>query len=237
MPYKSEATHAVLDQASRERKARKILAVIKQFKKLEDAQVLDIGTGSGDIPNLLSRHCGKVCSVDLSDERINKKGYEFKLVKDAALPYAKNSFDVVVSNQVIEHVPAQLLHIKEIYRVLKPGGISYIATPNKFWLTDPRHKLPLISWLPRPASNAYLKAVKKRQWDIFPVSYARLHQLSNNRGFKFENIAPHIIKNPGRYNLDAGGSASKLAARLPAAAIKPLTIFAPSFIIVLHKPD
>jgi SAM-dependent methyltransferase len=43
---------------------------------------------------------------------------------------ADNSFDTVVSFQVIEHIANDDLFVKEIYRVLKPGGKAIIATPN-----------------------------------------------------------------------------------------------------------
>jgi len=45
--------------------------------------------------------------------------------------FADNSFDSVVSFQVIEHIQSDKLFLKEIHRVLKPGGIALITTPNK----------------------------------------------------------------------------------------------------------
>jgi ubiquinone/menaquinone biosynthesis C-methylase UbiE len=45
--------------------------------------------------------------------------------------YAENSFDSVVSFQVIEHIQDDRLFLKEIHRVLKPGGIALLTTPNK----------------------------------------------------------------------------------------------------------
>jgi 2-polyprenyl-3-methyl-5-hydroxy-6-metoxy-1,4-benzoquinol methylase len=46
------------------------------------------------------------------------------------LPYADNSFDLIMSNQVIEHVPSVDLFMSEIYRVLKTGGSAVISTEN-----------------------------------------------------------------------------------------------------------
>ena len=42
-----------------------------------------------------------------------------------------NSFDSIVSFQVIEHIQDDMLFLKEIHRVLKPGGIALLTTPNR----------------------------------------------------------------------------------------------------------
>src|SRR5690606_4123973 len=44
---------------------------------------------------------------------------------------ADNSFDTVVSFQVIEHIKDDRLFLQEIHRVLRPGGIAMITTPNR----------------------------------------------------------------------------------------------------------
>ncbi|MBT8228697.1 MAG: methyltransferase domain-containing protein, partial [Bacteroidia bacterium] len=49
------------------------------------------------------------------------------------LPFEEGTFDIVVSSEVIEHVPDPLKAITEMHRVLKPGGILVLTTPNRFW--------------------------------------------------------------------------------------------------------
>ncbi len=47
------------------------------------------------------------------------------------LPYPDQSFDSIVSFQVIEHIQDDRLFLKEIHRVLRPGGVALITTPNR----------------------------------------------------------------------------------------------------------
>ena len=76
------------------------------------------------------------------------------MVTDENIPFPDGTFDVVITNQVLEHVPDAGLHLREIRRVLPDDGVVYLATPNKWWLTDPHYKMPFISWLPRTGGRA-----------------------------------------------------------------------------------
>ncbi|KXK27781.1 MAG: type 11 methyltransferase, partial [Bacteroidetes bacterium OLB12] len=64
-----------------------------------------------------------------------KKRYPQSLFYSANIPplsvFADNSFDSVVSFQVIEHIENDHLFLQEINRVLKPGGIALLTTPNR----------------------------------------------------------------------------------------------------------
>ena len=159
---KSKKSHANLETISRYKKSKKIISILNTFIDLKKCDVLDIGTGSGHIIQEISKVCRSAVSVDLHDDRSVTSGYKFKKVHDEHLPFDKDSFDVVISNHIIEHVPNHELHISEMHRVLRKNGIVYLATPNKFWITDPHYKLPFISWLPRKFSSLYLRILRNK---------------------------------------------------------------------------
>ena len=94
------------------------------------------------------------------DTRVDKEGYEFRVTSGVTLPFEDASFDVVVSNHVVEHVgdrADQQVHLDELRRVLRPGGIGYIATPTRWALIEPHFKVPLLSWPPRSMRDRYLR--------------------------------------------------------------------------------
>lgn len=95
-----------------------------------NARLLDIGCGDGALTKRLAEGIGtsNITGVDTVN-----MGVPFQLVKrnlDEGLPFENESFDVVISHDVIEHVSNTDLFVTEIYRVLKKGGYAVISTPN-----------------------------------------------------------------------------------------------------------
>jgi len=97
--------------------------------------VLDFGCGGG---NKLFKKIGKVIGIDISYKSLQnaQKIYSKAILYDGKnLPFKDSTFDYVLSDQVFGHIPLDEKNqlIKEIYRIIKPGGIIYasIETDSK----------------------------------------------------------------------------------------------------------
>ncbi len=95
---------------------------------------LVIGFGEGHEANYLSRELGtKIIGIDKNLRIPEGEEVIFLPVLSSALqlPYPNNSFDFIFYHHVIEHVPDARTSLLEIDRVLRPGGLLYIGTPNR----------------------------------------------------------------------------------------------------------
>ena len=209
-----------------------MITLLENERDLKDCAILEIGTGAGYIAHELSKKAGSVASVDIVDDRKEMNGYTYSVVDDEELPFDDQSFDIVITNHVLEHVPDQERHLSEMRRVLRDGGLVYLASPNKWWLTDPHYKLPFISWLPRPISDKYLAVTKGKKWDIYSVSRNKLHKLSKSSGFRLEDRFWDIIDNPVKFDMSQS-KAKQLASRLPRPLKRALLHVAPTHLVLL----
>ena len=97
--------------------------------------LLEVGCGEGRGVELLAPKASSYTAVDKIGEVVeklqaNNPRSRFVTANIPPLPFEDNSFDYVVSFQVIEHIKGDSTFLKEIYRVLKPEGKALISTPN-----------------------------------------------------------------------------------------------------------
>jgi SAM-dependent methyltransferase len=78
-----------------------------------------------------------------------------------ALPFADGEFDVVFSNAVIEHVGGREQQLRFVAEALRVGRSVFITTPNRRFPLEVHTRLPLVHWLPDPATHAIYGALGK----------------------------------------------------------------------------
>ncbi|MBY0424660.1 MAG: class I SAM-dependent methyltransferase [Cytophagales bacterium] len=108
-----------------------------EVQSMVSGQLLEVGCGVGRGLELLIKQSAHYTAIDKNGDLLEKLGKEYPSITflHRNIPpfsgIADHSFDVVVSFQVIEHIRNDKLFLKEIHRVLKPGGKAIITTPNR----------------------------------------------------------------------------------------------------------
>jgi SAM-dependent methyltransferase len=107
--------------------------LLSENKPSEPVKHLDIGPGHGDLIKLL-REEGTFISTacDYTDELMALEGVKVDIVdlNTQKLPYEDSSFDLVTCTEVIEHIEHYRETLREMHRVLRPGGVLVVTTPN-----------------------------------------------------------------------------------------------------------
>ena len=99
-------------------------------------RILDVGAGTGATSQALRKY-GRVMAVDLSTEATivaRRRGLDVARMDAGNLAFPDASFDVVVVLDVIEHLEDDAAAVRELRRVLKPGGVLLATVPAYKWL-------------------------------------------------------------------------------------------------------
>jgi ubiquinone/menaquinone biosynthesis C-methylase UbiE len=99
---------------------------------------LNLGTGEGDYDPMIAPFCQNLTACDINEQDVlfakslntNVLNLSYQVENALALSFADNSFDLLTSVEVLEHVGQPALMIQEVGRVLKPGGIAIITFPS-----------------------------------------------------------------------------------------------------------
>lgn len=187
------------------------LQMIARWAKLDDARVLDSGGGNGTYASQIGRrYDAQVELFEIEFERVLEAIEETPNAVVGAsefTPYADNSFDTIISNEVIEHTDDDRATIREMVRTLKVGGRLVIFCPNR-WYPFEQHghywggdyhfgNTPLINYLPdvwrdklAPHVRTYTKRGLFRLFKDEPirvVHYARIYG-------GYDNLIPKLGK-------------------------------------------
>ncbi len=200
---------------------------------LEKPAVLDFGCGRGNfVIDELAESFGEKTGFDVAQESVTGNVSVHKTVIGVPehLPFTDTSFDVAISLWVFEHVEHPDVVMKEMYRVLKPGGFFAFVTPNKNSLLIMLRRI-----LSDGIAHRLLKVLYGREEkDVFSVYYhmntiRNATRIAKQAGFTIDvattNADPSYTSfNAGTYTL------STLLTRFFPALMHP------HLVIVVRKP-
>lgn len=135
------------------------LDLIRRYVTLEGARVLDIGCGIGTYVRKLGELTERAYGIDIDAARVREsKSGGVAIAASEQLPFATGALDVVLLNEVIEHVQRESETLREACRVVRPGGHVVIYAPNRLYPFETHGvyigrryffgNVPLVNYLP-----------------------------------------------------------------------------------------
>jgi SAM-dependent methyltransferase len=150
-------------RAGQERRLHMILAAAGEHL---NGCMLEVGCGVGMYLEHLAPHVGSIFGLDFDFERTLEAHQRSPYIVNGAsevLPFPPNTFDALLSHEVLEHVSDDRRSVQEMVRVLRPGGVILLFIPNRgypvethgiYWRGRYRFgNIPLVNYLPRPWRN------------------------------------------------------------------------------------
>lgn len=162
--------------------------------------VLDLPAGSGELSYLLMQRGIDVTPADLEPEVFIVPGHScIRADMNARLPFVDEKFDAVACVEGIEHIENPHSLVREVHRVLKPGGRVYITTPN---ILSIRSRL---SYLLRGYPNQFnymieVDRVTGREQavsHINPIGFLEIRYVLARYGFQVERVDTNVLLGQG----------------------------------------
>lgn len=208
-----------------------------------DIRGLDVGCGPGTITAYLAKRAGSFVGVDIDAEavalarrRFRYSNIEFIRNDSPRLPFEDGAFDVIIVNHVYEHVRDPAALFAEVRRLLKPGGLAYVAAGGRYQLLEPHYHLPFLSWLPRRAADFYLKIFGRSEgYDVKLMSYRRL--LKMLAAFDITEYTARAVAAPQDFGAGDVVPAARPVQRLMATALRLFPALAPTRLFVLRRRE
>jgi SAM-dependent methyltransferase len=219
------------------------LAIIERYVPLAGRRVLDLGCGLGEYVRAFAREGARAYGCDIARERLvtGRQRGAVGLLQAAgeALPLVDSALDVVVLNEVIEHVADDRATLAEVARVLAPGGVAIVYAPNRLYPFETHGvyvrgryvfgNIPLVNWLPNILRNRLVPHARAYTW-------RGIERVATASGL---TIVAHGYVYPGFDNIEARLPllARALRAVCYRAEDSALARFGLSHLLVLQRKD
>jgi SAM-dependent methyltransferase len=196
-----------------------LLAYVRPFTTLDSStRMIEIGTGTGWFP-IMCKMRGLNCKgLEISPQlvqyaqefgRANGVEPDIEVGNIEETDLGAEVYDVIIASSVFEHVENWRLGLARVYRALKPGGVLFFESTNKFSFTSGEYPaMPCYGWLPNWARYRFRMAVQgadimENGIDFHQFTYFGLRRAFRKVGFRriFDRVQladPNRVANPLR---------------------------------------
>jgi SAM-dependent methyltransferase len=150
---------------------------------LAGLRVLDVGCGGGEYVQALLARGADARGLEPEEQKLASAGrlpgeVSRRIVAGDAgrAPFATGSFDALLANEMLEHVPDDAAALGEMWRLLRPGGRLVLLSPNRLHPFETHgvfargsgrrlsHALPGVPWIPLPLGRRFLRYWARNYW-------------------------------------------------------------------------
>lgn len=171
--------------------------LFQKYNKLVKGKILDFGCSEGFFAGLIFGKNRINIGLDLFSNKRTEEAKKEKIYKKIVLydgniiPYPDNYFNTVVSNCVLEHIPNIRLSLKEIYRVLKPGGFFLTSVMADQWENN--------LFGSKIFGKKYFGYMRKIQVHHNLFSNQQWRKYFKKTGFKIQSVEGYLYKKSSFY--------------------------------------
>jgi 2-polyprenyl-3-methyl-5-hydroxy-6-metoxy-1,4-benzoquinol methylase len=181
-------------------------------------RILEVGTGTGWFPIMCTLNGLSCEGLEISPQLVEYGrdfGRRHGVEVDIELGNIENrgpgesEYDIVIASSVFEHIEHWERAIQNIYNALKPGGVLFFHSTNKFALTSHEYKVPLYGWLPdrwryRLRRSRQGEDIMKLGIDFNQFTHPRLRRCLRAAGFSrvldiVDILDPENLRVPSRW--------------------------------------
>lgn len=189
----SKTQDTLYDEAQYSTPGFKLLKIKKLLPKSQNLLLLDVACGDGYLSKYFENF--EYHGIDFAKEQVQKaKKRKLKVIcydLTKKWPYKDKKFDVLLASEIIEHVFDTDFFLSECNRVLKPGGIIILTTPN---ICSLGARIKMLFGKRPPAIEC--RAGKNNAGHIRAFSYADLKELFEDNSFAVEKTKGSILYLP-----------------------------------------
>ena len=175
------------------------MRLIRQHVTLtKDSKILEVGTGTGWFPLMGKMEGLNVRGLEISPqlvENAKKWGQSLGVEPDIKLGNAEeadignNEYDVIVANSVFEHIEKWEIALGRVYKALKPGGVLFFASTNRWCPISYEYPMWFYGWMPdQMRFNFRIKKagpeIMKLGIDFNQFTYPQLNKAFKTAGFR-----------------------------------------------------
>ncbi len=174
------------------------MAVVKAVLKRNDIKIIDYGAGTAEVYNAVHQLGFDITALEYSEKRVSwlqENGY--KVVHNREIK--NNKYDLVIMNQVLEHIPDPKEVLRNVYEILSNNGLMIISTPDcrnvENFIKKGNLDIRLFEYLsPHQHINAFTNKSLKGICDIIGFKSININKLYNLRDVSFVFLLKEIYK-------------------------------------------